>query len=675
MSRRSWPGVRALVCVVVVLIAAAVGYALRGAAGPAAFVVDAGKTAVEAGGDEAQQIWTCSMHPQIRLPRPGLCPICRMPLVPVESAGGADQAAGPRLVLSESARALVEIRTAPVERRFVQAEIRMVGKVDYDETLLKSIAAWVPGRLERLYVDYTGMPVRKGDHMVLLYSPQLLSTQHELLEALRSLKELSESDVEVMRETARATVQAARDRLKLWGLNEEQVAEIERRGSASDHVTIYAPLAGIVVEKHAHEGDYVQTGTPIYTVADLSRVWVKLDAYESDLMWLRYGQEVNVTAEAYPGEEFHGRIAFIEPVVSEATRTVKVRVHVPNPDGRLKPGMYVHAVVRPRVAAGGRVMAPDLAGRWICPMHPEVVRDEPGECDVCGMPLESAESLGYVAAEEQETAAPLVIPVTAPLLTGKRAVVYVEVPGLEPPAYEGREVVLGPRAGGYYIVREGLQEGERVVIQGAFKIDSELQIRGEPSMMSPSGGGQPAMHHHGAAGPEGSAPKAAEPRQSPPGTASRAESTVSDAGLDHVWAAYRALHAALASDDPDGAERAVAELCGAVSQLDAETPATASLRQAAAAFEGADDIDALRRAFGLVSEALEGAVRRAGPGWRTTVYKLHCPMAFDGEGADWLQAGRSVRNPYFGSAMLECGEIVEVITAPGADPMEGHPHG
>jgi len=242
---------------------------------------------------------------------------------------------------------------------------------------------------------------------------------------------------------------------------------------------------------------YVDTGTKIYTIADLSRLWVKLDAYESDMMWIRYGQEVEFTTEAYPGEVFTGRISFIDPVLDPKTRTVKLRVNIDNPDVKLKPEMFVRAVVRARVSAGGRVMDVAMVDKWICPMHPDVVKDSQGMCDICEMDLVTAESLGYVAVDEVAEA-PVVIPASAPLITGKRAVVYVQVPDKEKPTFEGREVVLGPRAGDYYIVESGLSEGQMVVTKGNFKIDSALQIQAKPSMMNPSGQEMPAEHaEHG----------------------------------------------------------------------------------------------------------------------------------------------------------------------------------
>jgi Cu(I)/Ag(I) efflux system membrane fusion protein len=184
-------------------------------------------------------------------------------------------------------------------------------------------------------------------------------------------------------------------------------------------------------------------------------------------------------------------------VLDPVTRTVKVRVDVPNQDGKLKPEMFVKALVKANVAAAGKVMDPRLAGKWICPMHPSVIKNGPGQCDICGMSLVKTESLGYVSTEPQDFEKPLVIPVTAALITGTRAIVYVEVPNADKPTYEGREVVLGPRAGDYYIVRNGIEEGQRVVTRGNFKIDSALQIQAKPSMMTPEGGGGSSGHHHG----------------------------------------------------------------------------------------------------------------------------------------------------------------------------------
>jgi len=404
---------------------------------------------------------------------------------------------GPRqITFSPEAIKLMEVQTTPVVRRFVDAEIRMVGIVDYDETRLKDITAWVPGRIDRLYVDFTGTEVIKGDHMVRLYSPDLISAQAEYLQSLKAVQNIKDETSELIKHSTEETLKAARDKLALLGLQDKQIEQIEKAGEPTDYINIDAPLGGVVIHKHATEGMYVQTGSKIYTIADLSQVWVNLDAYESDVNMVAYQQPVKFTVEAYPGEMFEGRITFKSPILDPKTRTVKLRVNVPNPDGRLKPGMFVRAVVYSKLGQSGVMTDPALAHKYTCPMHPSILKDAPGTCDICGMDLVTVESRGLVNVHQSDQP-PLVIPASAPLITGKRAVVYVQLDDPNRPIFEGREVVLGPRAGDYYIVEKGLAEGELVVTNGNFKIDSALQIQAKPSMMSPAGGTAPPAHHHG----------------------------------------------------------------------------------------------------------------------------------------------------------------------------------
>ncbi len=481
-----WAGAKAL-SLFLVLAAVAIGFGLRGILAPPTQVAPAGSGAVEPVEAKAE-VWTCSMHPQIQLPKPGNCPICNMTLIPLVDDGGGGMS-GPRtFTTSKAAKGLMGIQTSEAIHRFVEKEVRMVGKVTFDETKLAYITSWVPGRIDKLYVDYTGVEVRKGDHMVYLYSPELLTTQDELRRAAYAVKKMNPNAPDILKQTAQSTLKASRERLRLWGLTDGQIKAAETAENPSDHITIYAPIGGTVIHRSGQEGMYVDTGSPIYTIADLNSVWVKLDAYESHLSWIHYGQTVSFTTESYPGEVFKGKISFIDPVLDKMTRTVKVRVNVANPDGKLKPEMFVRAVVKSQVATGGRVMDPGLAGKWIGPMHPEVIKGGPGKCDICGMALVKAEKLGYISAEVTEEDMPLVVPASAPLLTGTRAIVYVEVPNMEKPTFEGREIVLGSRAGDFYIVKAGLRAGERVVTNGNFKIDSALQILAKPSMMSASDG-------------------------------------------------------------------------------------------------------------------------------------------------------------------------------------------
>lgn len=430
----------------------------------------------------SSKTWTCSMHPQIKLPAPGLCPICSMDLIPLEEGAEASDPSLHRM--TPAAHSLARIETTPVTRQNVTRTIRLVGKVAYDETRVEEITARFPGRLDKLFVDFTGITVRHGDHLARIYSPELLTAQQELLQALKAKRSLRGPKDGFLYQTTLTTVEAAREKLRLWGMTPKQIQEIERSGQPSDHLVLFAHQAGIVVRKHAVQGAYVKEGTRIYTIADLTQVWVNLDAYESDIAWIRENQAVHFEAEAYPGETFQGRITFIHPILDERSRTIKLRVNVPNPDGRLRPGMFLRARVLARAGLDGAQPELPPEGMWVCPMHPRVVSDKPGTCSSCGMPLEEVRNDERVASNVGEPPLPLVIPRSAALRTGKRSLVYVEVPDQEEPTYQARVITLGPRAGDYYLVREGLQEGERVVTRGNFKIDSAVQLLAGPSMMS-----------------------------------------------------------------------------------------------------------------------------------------------------------------------------------------------
>jgi len=390
--------------------------------------------------------WTCSMHPQIILPsNDQKCPICAMDLIPLEQDNTAGLAPGD-LALTETAAALADVATDRVSRRFVTRAVRLVGKVSADESKTRSITARVGGRLDKLYVDTTGQEVTAGMRLAEIYSPELYTAQAELQAAAKAARQDSETGA--LAGSAPATLRAASERLRLWGMSENQIKRITAGDGISEYLTVTAPVGGVVIERMATRGDYVQTGSVLYAIADLSQVWIALEAFESDVSWLRPGQAVTFTTRAFPGRDFTGDILFIDPVLDERTGTIEVRVAVDNRAGLLKPGMLVV----------GRVES---------------------ALDADGLPVR----------DQTQAKPPLVVPASAPLLTGERAIVYVKRTGEDGPVFSGRQVVLGPRAGDYYLVVSGLSEGEEVVTRGNFKIDSALQIQAQPSMMNPIGGG------------------------------------------------------------------------------------------------------------------------------------------------------------------------------------------
>lgn len=641
----------------VVLVAFILGFTLRGG-GEAPSESPAESSVVAT---QAAQEYTCSMHPEVRMPNPDdKCPICNMSLVPVRSlhAGAAAGLKPNEIELSPEAAALIDVQTTPVSRRRLLHRVNMVGTVAYDETRLANITAYVNGRLDRMYVDYTGIRVRKGDHLAEVYSPMLLVAQQELVEARKTIDRLGYGGSEVAREVAEAVLTSARDRLRLLGMRADQIDAAEAGEDAGDHITLYAPIGGVVIEKHAKPGSYVNEGDRIYTIADLSQVWIILEAYESDLPWLRYGQDVQFAVQAFGEERFDGKIVFIDPTLDPRRRTVRVRVNVDNTGGRLRPGMFVRAGVMSELAGIGRVIAPELAGKWISPMHPEVIRDEPGNCPVCGMDLVRAEDLGYMAAPA-DLQPPLVVPDSAVLRTGRRGVVYVQTQGRDTPHFEGRVVELGPSGEGFIIVRSGLKEGELVVTRGNFQIDSALQIQAKRSMMNPLDGGTQATESS----------LATSERVHLDGPA--AES------LRQLFAAYFGLSEALAEDDVDDAKKQAQALLSAIDSIEgSELPEDyahqwadqqSQLGTFAAQAVAAGDIEGVRLAFEPLSNALVSLLDATHIEGLGGVYRAYCPMAFGSKGASWLTSEQQISNPYFGERMLRCGTIEQTLSPSAAD--------
>jgi Cu(I)/Ag(I) efflux system membrane fusion protein len=396
-----------------------------------------------------KEIYTCPMHPSVIRDRPGACPVCGMNLVKKtikESSASEGQAGEPveqkemeGVTLSPTQRLLANVATQPVARRNLSHQIYTVGKIDYDETNLAHVAARIGGRVDKLYVNFTGEEVKNQEPLLEIYSPDLVSAQQEYLLALNAHEKLKSSSLDEPTQNSQSLLDASKEKLLLWGITEDQITELKETKKVKTHMVIYSPTSGTVIEKFVREGMYVMEGENLYDIADLKNVWMFADVYESEISGVEIGQEVEVTTQAYPDEVFTGRISFIEPVLNPATRTVKIRADFPNPHNTLKPEMYVEAKIKS------------------------------GQYQNC-----------------------LTIPASAVINTGHRVVAWVEK---EPNVFVPRDVQLGEKLGDYYVVLDGLSEGEMVASQGGFLIDSEAQLRAGMSGMQ----GMPGMEHAGPA--------------------------------------------------------------------------------------------------------------------------------------------------------------------------------
>ena len=581
------------------------------------------------------------MHPQIRQSEPGQCPLCGMDLIPAASQGSAEVPAN-HITLSDRAKALARLRTTEVRRMAnPKTALRLLGRVEADETRTRTVTAWVGGRIDRLHVKVTGARVRAGQTVATLYSPEVLAAHQDLI-AARQQGERMQGATGPARAAADAALAAVRDRLRLLGVPEDRVRAMESEQQPARQLAIRSPFSGTVIERMATEGAYVTTGEPLYRIADLSQVWVQLDAYERDLPALKAGQVVEVNLEALPGEFVEGRVAFIDPIVDAQRRTARVRVEVANRDGRLMPGMFAQAVVQASAQPSGPVEGPASV-------------QKSGKADA-----------------DKDADRPLVVPHTSPLFTGQRAIVYVEVPQADRPTYEARIVRLAPRAGDVYPVVAGLVEGERIVTRGAFVLDADLQIRAGTSMM---------------AGPDDT--------EAGPWDNVIEVSAGERRKLEPVLVAYLELQQALARDDLPAAKKAGEALVKHAADVRLARPQAASeawlsvaraLGQHGVHVAEAASLEGARGGFEALSLRVQALLRRFGNPLGQALSVAFCPMA-SGRGATWVQAGTEVENPYFGHSMRTCGtlrervspgaylaEVVAPRNPPSAAAHEGHAH-
>jgi len=551
-----------------------------------------GTTSTEA----APTTYTCSMHPQIRQEEFGICPICEMDLTPL----GANTSDDPMVLqMTEEAVKLANIQTTIVgggNRKATNSRIgktiQLSGKVQADERLASSQVAHIPGRIEKLYVTFTGEQVRKGQKIADIYSPDLITAQRELLEAMK-LKELSPG-----------LANAARNKLRFWKIGQAAIDAIQQRGVIQETFPIYADASGIVTNRRVSVGDHLMEGAPLFDLMNLGKVWVLFDAYEGDLPNIKVGDPIEFTTASIPNKTFKTRITFIDPLLNPSTRVAAVRTEISNSAGLLKPEMFVEGIATPK-------------------SKPKTNTNK----------------------------APLSVPKSAVLWTGKRSVVYVKLADKEIPSYQFREVELGTSLGENYQINKGLEAGEEVVTYGSFSIDAAAQLNNQVSMMNQQ---VSIKKEKSDAIPNFRADTPSQFKQQ----------------LNDLANAYILLKDAFVETDPTSAATAAKEVVTKVTAMDMGLLKTEAHEYWMEQYPGLKthsdkivnlaNVEAQRKQFGFLSDALIHVIEAFGTEGNA-LYVQHCPMAFDNEGADWLATEEEIQNPYFGDKMMRCGLVKKAM--------------
>jgi Cu(I)/Ag(I) efflux system membrane fusion protein len=560
---------------------------------------------------QEKTIWTCSMHPQIKKDQAGQCPICGMDLIPLDNDLEEEDAAPEEVQMSNAAIKLAEVETAIVKKGKPERTVFLLGTVKPDERNISELTARFGGRIEKLFVNFTGQDVKKGQKLAMIYSPELISAQKELLEALK------------YKETNPGFYKATRTKLKLWDLSEEQIDNLEKAGETQHYFELLSPISGTVTMRHVSLGDYVKEGNPLFEVINLRKVWVMFDAYESDLPWIRSGDEMSFIIQSVPGKTYKGKVKYIDPFINAKTRVAKVRVELNNPNLELKPEMYASGTLQSKMKQTDDLLIPRSAVLW----------------------------------------------------TGKRAVVYVKVPNRKQNSFVYREIGLGPKAGNFYVVLDGLKEGEEIAVNGVFKIDASAQLLGKPSMMNPSadGGKVSTGHNHGGTTMSDEDMEEMESSDTKSGLDSKSNPDYSQVSaefkkqLRKLVNSYLELKDAFVATDEKMANESATKSLKACNNVDMKLLSGDAhnywmdlqkpLKQNLKGIVVMKGIEMKRKHFDTVSDKMILALQVFGNPGNNPVYIEYCPMAFDFVGAYWISGEKAIKNPYFGDKMLTCGEV------------------
>lgn len=552
--------------------------------------------------EETDRMWTCSMHPQIIQPEDGDCPICGMELIPAEIS--ADGLTADQFKLTENAMALANIMTTIVGESNGEGNvIKLSGKIDKNEKENVVQVSYLSGRIEHLYVSFTGEKVSKGQLLATIYSPELYSAQQELITA-SSLKE-----------SQPVLYKAVRNKLKLMKLSEKQINEIETTGKVKEIFPVYATVSGTVTDKLVEQGDYIKQGQPLLKIANLNTVWANFDVYENQIELLKKGQEVDIKINSYPNEGFKGKVSFIDPVLNTRTRTVKLRAVLNNTNDKFKPGMFVEGKIK-------------------------------------GISSNKVQLLS--------------IPSSAVLWTGERSVIYLKSNPTKP-FFEMREVKLGNKIGENYEVLSGLQNGDEIVTNGTFTIDAAAQLQGKKSMMNKGGGKVMTVHmgHKGmsesASSDNSNHSKMYERIKVPEVFQNQLKTT-----FDNYLVVKDALVKDDSKKVVEGARQLLNSLNLIDMKLLIDNndqnhwmKLEKELKYSTKSIIEVSNLEEQRNHFKYLSSHLSIAIQLYGVNEK--VYNQFCPMANNNKGAYWLSKEEQILNPYFGEDMLKCGEIIQTI--------------
>jgi RND family efflux transporter MFP subunit len=544
------------------------------------------------------QYWVAPMDPTYRRDKPGKSPM-GMDLVPVYEDEGEATAEGV-IKIDPITVQNIGVRTAKVTKGPLVAAVRTVGRVAYDEQRVEHIQTKVSGWVEQLFVDTMGQDVRRGEKLLTVYSPELVATQQEYLQALRYAKQTEGSSFEDIAGGGNALIEATRRRLQLMDIDAGQIQALEKRGEVQKTMVLHSPVGGVVIDKKVFGGMKVGPGMELYTIADLSRIWIIGSIYEYELPFVRKDQEAEITLPYEPGATYKGRISFIYPYLSAATRTVQVRMEFKNPGLKLKPDMYVDVMIRSKAAN-----------------------------DV------------------------LQVPSDAVIRTGTRNIV---ITALGEGKFLPKEVTIGPEGQGLVEIKSGLDEGETVVVSGQFLIDSESNLKQAVTKMTEAPAQQGAPSGAVQAKPAGKA------EETPPAMQLKLNEEQRRL-MSEIIVTYVKIHDAVIAGSVEGVRSNAKELDGLLSRLvksdtqgvleEVTSPVAKSLESGLLSGDLAKQKDALVPLSRMLVTYVKGQGRESAHG--EGIRMFYCPMKKE----PWLQKGDKVQNPYLGKDMLLCGTEIK----------------